>query len=277
METMAHSDSKEAPRSWSFYAPSYARILRTFRNGPGLVAAHHRRADCDRAVLWNGEVIENLPGRSGFVNTIVEIWGVQAYAAPEFYRPKNDDVIIDLGANLGLFARWALHCAPRARISAFEPFPENVPMLRRNVAAYGATVKVYPFAVGARSGESTMIDGGASISHQLGASGMGPKVKVVTLREALDLTGSSDIDFVKMDIEGSEHDIFAELIEPELLGRIKHIAVEYHDHLRPGTLKLVRERLAPTHREVSVEHSGQGYSLILASLKALPGIVRQIP
>jgi hypothetical protein len=154
METMAHSDSKEAPRSWSFYAPSYARILRTFRNGPGLVAAHHRRADCDRAVLWNGEVIENLPGRSGFVNTIVEIWGVQAYAAPEFYRPKNDDVIIDLGANLGLFARWALHCAPRARISAFEPFPENVPMLRRNVAAWNRPADSLGRAVAAILGVS---------------------------------------------------------------------------------------------------------------------------
>ena len=142
-------------------------------------------------------------------------------------------------------------------------------MLRQNVAAYSATVNVYPFAVGARSGESAMIDGGASISHQLGASGIGPKVKVVTLQEALDLTGSPGIDFLKMDIEGSEHDIFAESIEPELLGRIKHLAVEYHDHLRPGTLKLVRERLAQTHREVSADDTGQGYGLILASLKSI--------
>jgi hypothetical protein len=153
--------------------------------------------------------------------------------------------------------------------------------LRRPLAAYGATVNVYPFAVGGRSGESTMIDGGASISHQLGASGSGPKVKVVTLEEALDLTGSPSIDFLKMDIEGSEHDIFADSIEPELLGRIKHLAVEYHDHLRPGTLKLVRERLASTHREVSIDHSGQGYGLILASLKSMSandagsGIVKQ--
>lgn len=258
----------ERRRSWRFYAPSYARILRTFRNGPSLVAAHHRRADCDRAVLWNGDVIENLANRSGFVNTVVEIWGAQGYTSPGFYKPRDGDAILDLGANVGLFSRWVLHQAPRAQIVAFEPFPENVAMLRRNVAGHGSRVTVYPFAVGGRSGESMMTEEDGSISHRLGASGSGPTVKVVTLSEALDLSHSAAVDLVKMDIEDSEHDIFAEPLAPKVLRRVKHFAIEYHDILRPGTLQLLRERLAATHQEVSADHTGQGYGVIRASLKS---------
>jgi FkbM family methyltransferase len=256
------------PRSWSYYSPSYARIIRTFRNGVSIVRAHHKRADCSRAVLWNGRSIENVAKDSGIVSTVVEIWGAQSYTTSGFWKPGNDDVILDLGANVGIFARWVLHCAPGARVTALEPYPANFSILQRNVADFAERVTVHECAVGARSERSTMTTAGTSISHTLGGAQNGPAVSVITLADAIGLTRSAEIDFLKMDIEGSERDIFEDSVPEDLMRRIKHLAIEYHDNLRPGTFDLLRARLAPTHQEISIDDSGQGYGLIRASRRS---------
>jgi hypothetical protein len=68
---------------------------------------------------------------------------------------------------------------------------------------------------------------------------------------------------LKVDIEGSEHKVFA-AASPDVLGRCKRIAIEYHDHIVPGTLDLLRRVLAPTH-EVNVRPSTmQGCGILLA-------------
>ena len=200
---------------------------------------HHGRRECDHAMLWNGSSIKNLPNRTGFVDTLVEVWGTHAYSAPGFYEPQNGHVIVDLGANLGLFTRWVLHVAPRANVMAFEPFPENVAMLRQNVAAFPDRVSVYPVAVAAVAGECRMSDGGArSIDHVLGGdSPSGPVVNVITLEEVIALASSEFIDLVKIDIEGSERDIFENPIRQELMRRVRHFAIEIPPQYPPRHLE----------------------------------------
>jgi FkbM family methyltransferase len=65
-----------------------------------------------------------------------------------------DPVVIDAGANIGLFTLFVLEVCPSARICAIEPAPRTVEILRRNTAAYGAAVTVLHCGVGA--GESEM-------------------------------------------------------------------------------------------------------------------------
>ena len=54
------------------------------------------------------------------------------------------------------------------------------------------------------------------------------------------------IALLKVDIEGSEADLFADA-DPSLLARIDRVAMEYHNNLRPGTLDLLKHRLGSTH------------------------------
>ena len=115
-----------------------------------------------------------------------------------------------------------------------------------------------------------MVDGGRrSIEHRLvagSASGSADDVEVLTLEDLLTLAGTSDVDFLKMDIEGSEHDVFVDAA-PELLRHFKRMSLEYHDNLRPGTLALLRERLSPTHDIVSVDGHDAGYGILRARLR----------
>ena len=76
------------------------------------------------------------------------------------------------------------------------------------------------------------------------------------------------IDFLKVDIEGSEHDVFA-AASPDLLSRFKRIAMEYHDQIVPGTLELLRRVLSSTH-EITVRPSKmEGCGILLARRRDL--------
>src|SRR5215831_17361908 len=117
-------------RSLRYFIPSYGTVLREFRNGPQLVWAHYNHRAADLAVFRDGQQILNAGNRSGFVETLIEIWGLEEYTRNGFYDPTDGDVVLDLGANIGLFSIWIARRAPTATVLAFEPFPENCSTLR---------------------------------------------------------------------------------------------------------------------------------------------------
>jgi methyltransferase FkbM-like protein len=91
---------------------------------------------------------------------------------------------------------------------------------------------------------------------------------VMPLSGLFDLVHAEEIDFLKVDIEGSEHDVFA-AANPDLLGRFKRLAMEYHDQIVPGTLDLLRRVLSPTH-EITVRPSKmEGCGILLARRRDL--------
>src|SRR5258706_3343004 len=63
--------------------------------------------------------------------------------------------VIDVGANVGQFAVACAKIFPGVTIYSFEPLPGCVERLKGNVARLG-DVHVYPLALGAESGETTM-------------------------------------------------------------------------------------------------------------------------
>ena len=267
-------------RSLRYYLPSYMTLIREFRNGLSLARAHHRYGSLAPAVFWNGQSLHNVGDRGGFVDTVVEIFGLCEYTTGGFYTPRDGDVVLDIGANIGLFSIWIARRAPRASVLAFEPFVENCEAMRRNLAGWQHQVKVWNVAIGAKHGRGSIIDGGArSLDHRLAArsddSLNGPSVEIITLDEAIRLSGAERADFVKIDIEGGELDVF-EASDASVLSKITRLAIEYHDNIRPGTLQRVQEILAPTHEVISI--SGGSYGILQAVLKSgVQGAARQRP
>jgi len=222
-------------------------ILR-FRNGSTLVRQVRASVPSAAAVLWDGTRIAHPPARYGLVEALREIWLERIYT-DGFYRPADGDVIVDAGANVGLFAIYIARQNPRCRVSALEPFAENFEYLQANVGrARLKNVACHQVALGAASGTGKMqAVGTRSLDHVLrvdpeAADG----VPVIPLAEIFELANAHAVDFLKVDIEGSEHDVFA-AATPETLARFKRIAMEYHDHLVAGTLELLRRKLSPTH------------------------------
>jgi len=251
-------------RSFRYYAPSYLRLLKTFRNGLAIAYAHHNLSDVDRAVFWDGLSVRNAPNRSGLAETIVEIFAGEVYSAGGFYVPRSNDVVLDVGANVGLFAAWLARKAPGIRVSAFEPFAENFAALQENIKPW-RNINAFPYAVGGRAGTASMVAvGDRSVDHRLGITATNGNVRVVTLEEAADLTDAGDIDFLKMDIEGSEYDVFEYSMPDQLMNRFRRIAIEWHEHIRPGVLGLLKERLSASHNIVQISADDERFGLLQA-------------
>ena len=253
-------------RSLRYYLSSYRRLAMAFRNSAELVWAHHCRRDVSRAVFWDGREIHNVDGRGGLVDTIVEIWGLQEYTRNGFYTPRDGDVVLDVGANIGLFSIWIARRAPLARVFAFEPMPENSAALLRNLKGWAHRIELREVAIGAATGVGVMENGGErTLDHRLATNTgqAGATVPVMTLDDAVGLADKAMIDLLKIDIEGAEADVLA-AASPSALRRVRRIAIEYHDHIRPGTLRDVQKLLAPNHRITDV--SGTSYGILHAEL-----------
>jgi FkbM family methyltransferase len=227
--------------------------------------AHYLGRDCDHATLWDGRRLNSPPGRGGLVDTVVEIWGLETYLGGSFYEPASSHVVLDVGANIGLFSIWLSLCAKGIKVLAFEPFPENVEALRTNVRGF-PNIHIHALAVGRERGAARMVPVGArTLDHQLDSSKPG-ETQVITLADAVERAGPV-VDLLKMDIEGSEYDVFEVQPDPALMRRIRSIAIEWHEHVRPGVLSLLKSRLEPTHEIKFVNDDDPRYGMIFASLR----------
>jgi len=70
----------------------------------------------------------------------------------------SPSLIIDAGANIGLFSLWVARHAPLAQVLAFEPAPATFELLERNLAdaAVLDRVAALPLALGATAGAATL-------------------------------------------------------------------------------------------------------------------------
>jgi FkbM family methyltransferase len=170
----------------------------------------------------------------GFFHSYDEIFKTRVYD----FRAKTDaPTIIDAGANIGLSVIFFKKLYPNCRIIAFEPDPEIFHLLAKNVHAHGLSdVDLREEAAWVNNDELTFYsEGSLSGSTKVDFLGAGNVKKVRACRLKALLTGFAKIDFLKIDIEGSETDVLPD-IESEL-HRVEYLFFEYHStYDRPQTL-----------------------------------------
>jgi FkbM family methyltransferase len=171
--------------------------------------------------------------REGSDDAIVfdEVWRENVYRVQPGWVAGGR--VVDIGANVGAFSLWAHHHGARV-VDAFEPDPSNVEQLRLNTK--GTDINIIPAAVHANSGTARYISSGRTGSGKVEAAGdAGQPIRAVSLKDAI---GSAAVDVLKVDVEGSEYDIFHDHTD---LAPVKHIVMEFHpiDAARFGSLLTV--------------------------------------
>jgi FkbM family methyltransferase len=150
-------------------------------------------------------------------------------------RPQ---VVVDAGANIGLASIFYANRYPEAKIVAIEPEPSNYEMLRKNVALYPNIVPIHA----ALWSENKMLSGSSvdtghhayqvSKENELDDQGHCGTVRGLTLRELMTDLGIQQIDLLKVDIEGSEKEVFQN--SADWIGHVGIIAIEIHEWIRSG-------------------------------------------
>lgn len=168
--------------------------------------------------------------------------------------------ILDIGANFGSFAVWALRRWPGCHIHCYEPLPDNFDLLKKNLAQVPReSVTLYDFAVGDPSRKRLHL--GLSNCGEASFYDIGEQSPTFVEVETKAPSVLPKAHIMKIDTEGAEIDILERLTSFDF----DVILLEYHSeanrrkvdallenfflvggevrHLHRGTLKYMHRRL----------------------------------
>ena len=212
------------------FRPMLSRLLNMLRAGPVDVAYqgasfrfYHQASATERGALFNPDYnLEEL----------------------DFLRANTPDggVFVDVGANVGTYAMvLARHVGAAGKVIAIEPHPVTHARLAFNNAASGfARTRLVAAAAGPADGELLIETDGDNLgaSHIVSGAVSGKAIKVPSLRlqRILAEAGVSQVDALKIDVEGFEDRVltgfFAEA-PPSLWPRavvIEHLSRDEWQH-----------------------------------------------
>jgi FkbM family methyltransferase len=159
----------------------------------------------------------------------------EIFCRRDYWFPGSQQVVVDVGSNIGISALYFLTRSPAAYCYLYEPDPSNIGKLQANLAPFRGRFTLYETAVADREGVLPFICEPTGRYGRLDPSVQGDDDRVTVevehintvLERALSRTGT--IDLLKIDTEGAE---LATLraIDSRLLDRIRHIVIESADH-----------------------------------------------
>jgi FkbM family methyltransferase len=126
---------------------------------------------------------------------------------------ENKDVVLDCGANIGIFSAYA--AAQNCQVYAFEPTPDTIPILDKNKEIYPENFHIIPKAVSDKDGTisfycyndansiNSVFDTTLLYSNHYKIS-QEVIVPTITLDSFAEENNLKKVDFIKCDIEGSE-------------------------------------------------------------------------
>jgi FkbM family methyltransferase len=180
--------------------------------------------------------------------SIQEIFNEETYHLPDC---EGSRVIVDLGANIGVYSLYASWKYPAAKIYAIEPDLDNAKQLMDNVALNGLNTRiaVVRMAVSATEGNVLLFrNPDSSRGHTLARRSEGELGLIVeskSLEELFEAYKIDSCDLLKMDIEGAEYEVLYGC-KPEFLRKIRAMAIEFHPFYPSiPEAKMDRQRYGP--------------------------------
>ena len=142
----------------------------------------------------------------------------------DFIKINKGDVVVDIGTNYGFFVQSIIDKEPN-EIYGYEPSPSVFKCLTNNFSSH-KNINLFNLAVSSKNGVVRFKDDISSASNRISDNNDGYDVNTIDINTLIENI-SQKIDFLKIDCEGCEKDIF-ETISSENLKKIEKIVVEYH-------------------------------------------------
>ncbi len=176
---------------------------------------------------------------------IVGYWEVfleKCYENNFFLFPsfKDNLTVVDVGANVGMFSLWAASQISNVHIYAFEPNPKIFERLKYNIKANGLVNCVIAecLAICAREGSVYFKQSEATLTSKVveySEPGI-IKVPVISLDKWVRQQNIESVDFLKIDTEGYEMEVFKGAQEIAL-NIVRNLVVECHKPNYPAEIK----------------------------------------
>lgn len=160
----------------------------------------------------------------------------QIFIDQEYSRLTTLDhvsLVLDLGANVGYSSAYFLGSFPEAHVVAVEPDSGNMEVCRINLMPYGDRVSLLHGAVWSESKMLSLSQGTYGDGREWATQVLQPidgnagNVQAWDVGSLMDMTGHAEVDLLKVDIEGSELQVFGETAKA-WLPRVRNLCIELH-------------------------------------------------
>ena len=160
-----------------------------------------------------------------------------------FFKVDHGDTVLDIGASVGPFATKIADRKP-GRIICIEPDKRSVPTLRSNLAKLDCKTVVIDRAITDTDGPTQirgLIDPTTDLmwSYEVDSKA---DVEGITFKTLLNDYNISRIDFLKIDCEGNEYDVFNDENLDWIKKNVRKAAGEWHLHTLTHKAKFMRFR-----------------------------------
>jgi FkbM family methyltransferase len=157
------------------------------------------------------------------------LWQIFGKGYLEVPLRGSPQLIVDGGANVGYSSIYFAEKYPEARIIAVEPDPDNCALFRKNCLRY-PNIELIQGALWTSSTD-LVIENPADESWAFrvaeASSSTNGSLKGFTIADILRYSGEQRIDLLKLDIEGSEEQLFSSGYSG-WIDRVKNLMVELH-------------------------------------------------
>jgi len=152
---------------------------------------------------------------------------------------SSKPVIIDIGANIGIFSVFAATRYPKAHVISLEPMSDNLEAIEENLRLNNLSSRVTSIkkGIGIKTGSSELYrndetDTGGGSLYMLdkdGFKGVKTEIELITLEDIFKELKIKYVDVMKVDCEGGEYEIFYSTPQ-EILKKISSMIIECHTH-----------------------------------------------
>lgn len=170
---------------------------------------------------------------------------------------SDPKIIVDAGANIGLAAVFFASRYPQAHILAIEPDLGNVAVLEINTRPYPNVEVVQAGLWGRRARLRIENPDDSKWGFRVVETDEPGGIEALSVPDLMAHLGIDWIDVLKMDIEGSEREVFTSA--DGWIERVGMIIVETHDHYRPGCTEALDRAVAG--QRFSTSQSGENIVL----------------
>ena len=196
---------------------------------------------------------------------LTNVWLYEEYASKN-YKINDEDIIIDIGSHIGLFALYASQFCKNGKIYCFEPVKENYDMLISNLKLNNIT-NVYPnnLAVSKTSDKVKIFLNEDEAGHSMFIENAEHiEISSIRLKEIFENNKIEKCDLLKLDCEGVEYEIIDTLPE-SIANKILNIILEYHfanskQELLHNLMKKLEKLLFKITKKESTQEMGMIYA-----------------
>jgi FkbM family methyltransferase len=188
----------------------------------------------------------------------------------DLFFNSSPEIILDAGANIGLFSIYALSLWPTVEIFGIEASLETYSTLKRTQEKNPEyDWHIYQYALWDKDGEVFFDDEGLSLGWHVAKNMTSLRVPATRLDSFINNNIPKDkrISLLKIDIEGAEQSVLQAC--PEILTRVDSMLIEIHPHQcdKDAVIDILREKFSYLY---DLSTADSHFPIILANRQSLP-------